>query len=198
MSVMAAVGRTFIYASIRLKKYSNRPNRSISASLLARTSLMAYEVYRSPRHSRRNKEDAHIKEDSNANKHRICRREYLWSHTSEGRSRVAKPLATYRSNAVAEGRRECEQDIHSGIQPLCPLFASTLRLIEGLYLGSKNGENGSGRVAGLQLVGKGMGGNILLRLLFVRFPSSGKYCFKACGRCGSVRNLRHRVIEGAC
>ena len=62
-------------------------------------------------------------------------------------------VAIYHTNTVAESRRECEQDIHSRIQPLCPLFVDTLRLIKGLYLGAKNGENGSGRVARLQLGG---------------------------------------------
>jgi hypothetical protein len=47
MSIMAEVGRTFIYASSRLKKYYMRPNRSMRAYLLARTSLIAYEVYKS-------------------------------------------------------------------------------------------------------------------------------------------------------
>jgi hypothetical protein len=83
-------------------------------------------------------DDAHLQEDSNSCEHSICRWEHLWSHTSEGRSRAAARLTTYHSSAIAEGRREREQDIHSGIQPLCPLFrvVGTLRLIKVLYLGS--------------------------------------------------------------
>ena len=46
MSLMATVGRTFMYASSRLKKYSMRLNKSIRAFLLARTSLMACEGYK--------------------------------------------------------------------------------------------------------------------------------------------------------
>ena len=49
ISLMAAVGRTFMYASSRLKKYSMRLNKSIRASLLARTSLIACEGYKLPR-----------------------------------------------------------------------------------------------------------------------------------------------------
>jgi hypothetical protein len=137
ISLMAAVGWTFIYASRRLKKNSIRPKRSIRASLLARTSLIALEDYGLLRHSQVN-EGAHLQEDSNSYEYRICRWEHLWSHTSEGRSRAAARLATYHSNAIAEGGREREQDIHSGIQPLCPLFrvVGTLRLIKILYLGS--------------------------------------------------------------
>ena len=55
----------------------------------------------------------------------------------------------YHTNTVAEGRREREQDIDSRIQPFRQLFVGTLRLIKGLYLGLKNGENGAGRVARL-------------------------------------------------
>ena len=54
----------------------------------------------------------------------------------------------YQPNTVTEGRRECVQDIDSGIHPLDPLFVDTLRLLDK---GSKHGENGTGRVAGLQL-----------------------------------------------
>ena len=36
-----------------------------------------------------------------------------------------------------------------------------------------------------------MGGNVLLRLVFVRLQSSGKDCLKVCGRSGSRLNLRH-------
>jgi hypothetical protein len=61
----------------------------------------------------------------------------------------------YHTGAVSESCRECEQDIDSGIQPLRPLFrvVGTLSLIKVLYLSSKNGDDGTGRVAGLQLRG---------------------------------------------
>ena len=57
----------------------------------------------------------------------------------------------YHTNAVAEGGGECEQHINGGIQPLCPFIVGTLRLIKCLYLGSKDGENGTGSVARLEL-----------------------------------------------
>jgi hypothetical protein len=72
-----------------------------------------------------------------------------------------------------------------------------MRLIKVLYLSSKNGENGTGRVTGLQLDGKGVRGNVFLCLLFVLFQSSGKDRLKVRGRSGSGRNLGHRVVEGA-
>jgi hypothetical protein len=53
----------------------------------------------------------------------------------------------YHANTVSEGRGECEQDIHSGIQPLGPPFVVALSFIERLNLSTKNGENGTGRVA---------------------------------------------------
>jgi hypothetical protein len=110
---------------------------------------------------------------------------------SDSRSR------NYHTNTVAEGRRKREQDIDSGIQPFGQLFVGTLRLIKGLYLGSKNGENGTGRVAGLELGGQGMGGNVFLRLLVVHLQSSCKNGLKVCGRGGGGRNLGHSEVDGA-
>lgn len=60
---------------------------------------------------------------------------------------------TYRPSNGVEEPREGVQDIHRGIKPLCPPFVGTLRLIKSPYLGLKHGENGVGRVAGLELVG---------------------------------------------
>ena len=103
----------------------------------------------------------------------------------------------YHTNTVAEGGREREQDIDSRIQPLRQLFVGALRLIKGLYLGLKNGENGTGRVAGLELGGQGMGGNVFLRLIVVRLQSSCKNGLKVCGRGGRGRKLGHSEVEGA-
>jgi hypothetical protein len=55
-----------------------------------------------------------------------------------------------------ENRRERGYDSHSGIEPLRPLFVGTLSLVVGLDLGSKYGENGTGRIAGLKLGGEWM------------------------------------------
>jgi hypothetical protein len=66
------------------------------------------------RQPRRVKEGAHLEENSDACEYRIRRWEYLWSHASEARSRVACH-GIHHPNNVAEGRRECEQDIDSGI-----------------------------------------------------------------------------------
>ena len=65
----------------------------------------------------------------------------------------AQSVVTYHPNTIAEGRRECVQNINCGIQPLCPFVVGALSLIKGLYLGPKYGEYGTGRVAGLQLGG---------------------------------------------
>jgi hypothetical protein len=97
----------------------------------------------------------------------------------------------YQSNTVAEGGREREQDIDGRVHPLDPLFVGTLRLIELLDPSLKHGKNGTGAVAGLQLGGQRMRGNVALCLLFVLFQSSCKYCLEACGRGGGRRNLRH-------
>ena len=59
----------------------------------------------------------------------------------------------YQPNTVTEGRRECVQNIHRGVDPLHPLFVDALRLIKLVDLGSKHGENGTGRAAGLQAGG---------------------------------------------
>ena len=155
MSFMAAVGRTFMYASSRLKKYSMRLNKSIRASLLARTSLIACKGYKLPSRPHLAKRDAHLQKDSNPCEYRICRWKYLWEGTLDGRFRTAEYLAIYHTDAVAEGCRECKQDIDSGTKPPCPFFrvVSTLRLIKVLYLSPKNGDDGTGRVTGLQLRG---------------------------------------------
>ena len=57
----------------------------------------------------------------------------------------------YHPNATAEGSREREQDIYNGIQPLYPPFVCTF--ISSLCFGSEYGDDGIGRVAGLQLGG---------------------------------------------
>ena len=101
----------------------------------------------------------------------------------------------YHTKTVAEGRREREQDIDSRIQPFCQLFICTLRLIKDLHLGSKNGENGTGRVAGLDLCGQGMRDNVFLCLLVVRLQSSCKNGLKVCGRGRGGRNLGHSEVE---
>ena len=100
----------------------------------------------------RNKEDAHLQKDSDPCEYRIRRWEYLYSHTSE-RPRKILRLGIYHTCPVSEGRGECKQDINGGIQPFCPFFIGTLGLIKGLYLGSKNSENGARRVAQLELGG---------------------------------------------
>ena len=61
----------------------------------------------------------------------------------------------YRPRNV-ENRRERGYDIHSGIEPLRPLFVGTLSLVIGLDLGSEHGENGTRRIAGLKLGGQWM------------------------------------------
>jgi hypothetical protein len=101
----------------------------------------------------------------------------------------AQHSSNHHPNTITEGRRECEQDVYSGIQPLCPPFIGAL--IKRLDLGSEHGDDGTGRVARLQLGGEGMGGNICLRLLFVLVQSGSKYRLEAHGRCRSRRNLRH-------
>ena len=153
MSVMAAVGRTFIYASSRLKKYSIRPNRSIRASLLARTSLIAYDVYRLPSHTtdsktmltwRRTPMPVNIAfAGGNACGH-THQRVALGRH-NVSRFTTPTPLPTVAENA--------NRTLTVGSSHLCPLFIGTLRSIKGLYLGSKNGKNSTGRIAGLQLGG---------------------------------------------
>jgi hypothetical protein len=56
----------------------------------------------------------------------------------------------YRSRYI-ENSRECGYDVHSWIEPLRPLFVGTLSFVVGLDLGTKHGENGTGRITGLEL-----------------------------------------------
>jgi hypothetical protein len=58
----------------------------------------------------------------------------------------------YRPRYI-ENRRERGYDIHGGIEPSGPLFVGTLSFVIGLDLGTKHGENRTGRIAGLELCG---------------------------------------------
>jgi hypothetical protein len=75
----------------------------------------------------------------------------------------------YQANTFSERLREGIEDIHSWVQPICPPFIATPRLIELLDLFLKDGENSTRRVAGLELCGKWMGNEVFFCTLFVFF-----------------------------
>ena len=59
-------------------------------------------------------------------------------------------LGTYQAHALSKSRREGIEDVHGGIEPLCPLvIAAPDRPLELLDLLLEDGKNGAGGVAGL-------------------------------------------------
>jgi hypothetical protein len=66
---------------------------------------------------------------------------------------IGRIVISYHSNAASEGRRESEQDLDCRIHPLDPFLVGTLTFFELLDPRTKNGENGGGRMARLQLDG---------------------------------------------
>jgi hypothetical protein len=150
-SVRAAVGRTLMYFSRRLKKHSRRQNRSMRASWLARTSLAAWAVYCHERPDDGSKKDAYLVEDTDPSKNRTRRWKCL-RQTSESLLDCLNCRA-YQPNYVSYDRRECVQDVDSWIEPIGQPFVHTLRFVDGLDLGSKDGEDSTGGFAGLDLGG---------------------------------------------
>jgi hypothetical protein len=73
----------------------------------------------------------------------------------------------FQANTLSERLREGIEDIHSRVQPFCPPFIATPGLVELLDLFLKDGENGTRRVAGLELCGKWMSNKVLFCTLFV-------------------------------
>jgi len=56
----------------------------------------------------------------------------------------------YQANTLSKSCRERIEDVHGGIEPLCPfVIAAPRRLIELVDLLLEDGENGAGGVASL-------------------------------------------------
>ena len=80
-------------------------------------------------------------------------------------------LRCYRTGALANSRRKCTEDLSGHVEP--PSIATPgLDKLLNLILFLKNGENGTGRVAGSELGGQSMREKVILRLLFVPTQSS--------------------------
>ena len=61
------------------------------------------------------------------------------------------------------------KDLHCWVQPPCPRFISTLRLVELLDLILKHAENAVSRIAGFEPVSKWVREKVFVRAFFVRF-----------------------------
>ena len=78
VSAIASVGRTAVYVSRRLKKFSMHSKRSARASWLASTSLAACDRFQCKDGSQTvTNEDARRKKDANTSEDYLCGREYL-------------------------------------------------------------------------------------------------------------------------
>ena len=103
----------------------------------------------------------------------------------------------YRPSDIAREPGERVQYSDGRVQQPFPRFIGTWRRVKRLYLGLKHCENGIGRVAGLDLGGQAMGGNVFLRPLFVLLQSVFEDGLEVRGR-GNRRIvwiLGHCVVE---
>ena len=78
---------------------------------------------------------------------------------------------TCQPNARTNHRRERIKDIDGWAQPPCQFFIPRRRLLD---LSTKDGENGGGRGAGLELGNQRMSEKVLLRPFLVFFDGSIK------------------------
>ena len=92
---------------------------------------------------------------------------------------IKSRVKTYETDATGNGGRKRVEDVHSWAQPLGQSLIATVRLVEFSNLILKDGEDGSSRVAVVQLGGKRMGEKVLLSLLLVGLYGSLEYCLEA-------------------
>ena len=88
----------------------------------------------------------------------------------------------YLPSDVAQEPGKRVQYSDGRVQQPFPHFVGIRRWIKRLDLGFKHCKNGIGRVAGLDLSGQAMGGNVFLRPLFVLLQSDFKDGLKVWGR----------------
>jgi len=62
----------------------------------------------------------------------------------------------HQADTLSKSPRECIEDVHYRIKPSRPSFVTSSGLILSLKLLLKDGENGTGRVARLELGDEGM------------------------------------------
>ena len=77
-------------------------------------------------------------------------------------------MKIYQADSLPKRVRKGEKDVDRRIQPLGQPLIETPSLIELLHLILKDGQNGSGRVAAVQLGGKWMCEEVLFSLFLVR------------------------------
>ena len=78
-------------------------------------------------------------------------------------------VETYQTDAPGNGGRKCVKNVHGWAQPLGQPLIPTVRFVKFSNLILKYGEDGSSRVAILQLGGKRMSEEVVLGLLLVGF-----------------------------
>ena len=74
----------------------------------------------------------------------------------------------YQADSLPKRFRKGEEDVDCRIQPLRQPLIETPRLFELFHLVLEDGQNGSGRVAAVQLGGKRMCEEVLVRSFLVR------------------------------
>jgi hypothetical protein len=108
--------------------------------------------------------------------HRCLQRSHLQAkipskYISEEASRLklAPRVETYETDTARDSSRKRAQDIHSWVQPLGQSLIATASLVEFTDLILKDSNDGGSRIAGLQLGGERMCGEVFLGLLLIRF-----------------------------
>ena len=85
----------------------------------------------------------------------------------ESRSRASACPETYQANTGSKNVRESIEYADGRIKPFCPSLIGTPGPIKPLELLLKDSDDGTGRVAGLELDGEWMCTQIVLCLFFV-------------------------------
>ncbi len=102
----------------------------------------------------------------------------------------------YQANPFAKCRRKCIEYVDRWVEPSPQSLVSAARLLELVDLDLKYGQDGTGRVACLELAGERMSDNILLGLSVICLEGFFKNDFeigRGCCRCGIHR---HRARSG--
>ena len=92
---------------------------------------------------------------------------------------IKSRVETNQTNATGNSGRKRVEDVHGWAQPLGQSLIATVRFVEFSNLILKDGEDGAGGVAFLQLLGKWMGEKVVLGLLLVGIYGSLEYSLEA-------------------
>ena len=92
---------------------------------------------------------------------------------------IRSRVNTYQTDTTGNSGRKCVKDVHGWAQPLGQSLIATVRFVKFSNLILKDGEDGVGRVASLQLGGERMFDKVFLRLLLVGLDRSFKNSLEA-------------------